>query len=217
MSAESGIATFRDSDGLWNNHRIEDVATPEAWQRDPEMVLAFYNARRQEILQSEPNLAHQTLANLEAVFDVQIVTQNIDDLHERAGSTNVYHVHGEIMQSRSSVNPALRYDTHGKDIHIGDLCDSDFQLRPHVVWFGETIENFDIAKALVQHTDHFLVIGTSLAVFPIASLLNFVRSEATKTIVTLALDSCPDDFEWLAQPACEAVPVLADQWRTAYA
>lgn len=173
MSAESGIKTFRDSDGLWENYRIEDVCTPEALERNPELVIHFYNERRKQLYEAKPNAGHLGLAELEKYFDIRIITQNIDDLHERAGSTNVLHLHGELKKVRSSKNPDLIYDLEGWELKPGTLCEDGSFLRPHVVFFGEAVPNIEPATQLVQEADIFVVIGTSLAVYPAASLLNY--------------------------------------------
>jgi len=213
ISAESGLKTFRASDGLWEEHRIEDVATPEAWRRDPHLVLEFYNQRRRGVVAAQPNAAHRALAELQTAANVHVITQNIDDLHERAGSQQVLHLHGEIMQARSSANEALLYDTRGNDIRWGDVCELGSQLRPHVVWFGEAVPMFDKALALTAEADIFLVVGTSLAVYPAASLLQFVKPDAQKYIVTLDLTEPPrDDFVWLKEKATVGVPRLVEQW-----
>lgn len=215
ISAESGLKTFRAADGLWEEHRIEDVATPDAWRRDADLVLRFYNERRRSVLHAQPNAAHLALARLERCADVQIITQNIDDLHERAGSTNVLHLHGEIMKARSTLDDAL-YETHGKDIQRGDLCPRGAQLRPHVVWFGEAVPMMERAVELTERADIFVVVGTSLAVYPAASLLQFVRPAAAKYIVTLDLNTQPHrDFVWLKEKASEGVPRLVEQWSAA--
>lgn len=212
ISAESGLKTFRAADGLWEEHRIEDVATPEAWRRNPDLVLRFYNERRRGVRNAEPNAAHIALAQLERHANVHIIAQNIDDLHERAGSTRVLHLHGEIMKARSTLDGAL-YDTHGRDIVRGDLCPRGAQLRPHVVWFGEPVPMMEPAIELTQRADIFLVVGTSLAVYPAASLLQFVRPEAEKYIVTLDLPSAPrSDFVWLKEKASAGVPKLVNGW-----
>lgn len=176
VSAESGLKTFRDSDGLWENYRVEDVATPMAWQRDTEMVLRFYNERRRDILKAQPNAAHTGLAELEHHFDVQIITQNIDDLHERAGSEHVLHLHGEIFKMRSSVREDLVYPIRG-DIALGDTAEDGAQLRPHIVWFHEMVPMLQPAIRLTQQADLFVVIGTSLLVYPAASLVQYVSDE----------------------------------------
>ena len=213
ISAESGLKTFRAADGLWEEHRIEDVATPEAWRRDPELVLRFYNERRRGVLAAQPNAAHRVLAELQANANVQIVTQNIDDLHERAGSSDVLHLHGEIMKSRSSIDEHRLYDTQGDDICIGDLCELGSQLRPHVVWFGEAVPMMERAIELTMRADIFIVVGTSLAVYPAASLLQFVRDDAEKYIVTLDLTAPPrNDFIWLKEKASLGVPQLVSRW-----
>lgn len=173
MSAESGIKTFRDSDGLWENYRIEDVCTPEALERNPELVNHFYNERRKQLYEALPNAGHIGLAELQDYFDVQIITQNIDDLHERAGSKKVLHLHGELKKVRSSKNPQLIYDLDGWELKPGTRCEDGSLLRPHVVFFGEAVPNIEPATELVRKADIFVIIGTSLAVYPAASLLHY--------------------------------------------
>src|ERR1035441_2858614 len=158
VSAESGIKTFRDSGGLWEEYRIEDVATPEAWQRNPTLVIDFYNQRRRQVIEAKPNAAHVAIAQLQKKFDVQVITQNIDDLHERAGSMNVLHLHGEIRKSRSTLNPSLIYNIEGNDLFIGDKCVLGSQLRPHIVWFGEQVPLMDAAISLTEAANIFIVI-----------------------------------------------------------
>lgn len=177
MSAESGISTFRDSDGLWEQYRVEDVATPEGFNANPELVLQFYNDRRKQLLTVLPNEGHTGLAALEKNFDVHIVTQNIDNLHERAGSTNVLHLHGKLMNVRSTGYPYNVYELtpDNIEIHIGDKAEDGYQLRPDIVWFGEPVPNIDPAISLATQADIFVVIGTSLNVYPAAGLLNYVR------------------------------------------
>ncbi len=172
VSAESGIPTFRGAGGLWEGFRIEDVASPDGWRKDPANVLQFYNDRRKNIKNANPNRAHIALAELEKDFDVQIITQNIDDLHERAGSKNVLHLHGEILKSRSTKNEKLLYDCND-DINIGDKCEVGSQLRPHIVWFGETVPMIEQAAILTAKADILLIIGTSMQVYPAASLLHY--------------------------------------------
>jgi len=174
ISAESGLKTFRDSDGLWEGYNIEDVATPEAWRRDPALVLDFYNYRRKNVADAVPNQAHIILAELEKYFDVQIITQNIDDLHERGGSSRVLHLHGEIFKMRSSVSEDLIYPIY-KDIRIGDMADDGYQLRPHIVWFGEAVPMIESAAILTSGADLFAVVGTSLVVYPAAGLIHAAR------------------------------------------
>jgi NAD-dependent deacetylase len=174
ISAESGIKTFRDSGGLWENHRVEDVATPQAWQRNPELVLQFYNERRKQALEVQPNHAHRRLVDLEKYFDVTIITQNVDHLHEKAGSGKVLHLHGELFKSRSSCNPSLIYPIEGWELKKGDLCHQGSQLRPHIVWFGEEVPMMTEAINRAEEADIFVVIGTSLAVYPAAGLVYYV-------------------------------------------
>ena len=183
ISAESGISTFRDADGLWNNFRIEEVACPEAWDRDPLLVLEFYNMRRKKLYEVEPNAAHFALAELEQDFDVRIITQNVDDLHERAGSTSILHLHGELKKARSTVDEALVYDLPGWELKWGDKCEKGSQLRPHIVWFGEPVPNIMSATSIVQKADVFLVIGTSLKVYPAAGLLHYVPHAVPKFLI----------------------------------
>ena len=174
MSAESGIKTFRDSDGLWENYRIEDVCTPEALERNPELVNHFYNERRKQLYEAQPNACHKGLAELENYIDVRIITQNIDDLHERAGSKHVLHLHGELKKVRSSKNPDSIYDLKGWELKPGTRCEDGSLLRPHVVFFGEAVPNIEPATDLVRQADIFVIIGTSLNVYPAAGLLHYV-------------------------------------------
>lgn len=183
MSAESGIPTFRGGDGLWENHRIEDVASPEGWQRDPLMVLEFYNQRRKQIIASEPNNGHYLLAKLQEHFDVQIITQNIDNLHERAGSKNVLHLHGEIMKARSTVDPTLVYELKHWELKAGDKCERGSQLRPQIVWFGEAVPMIEPAAELTASADIFVVVGTSLQVYPAAGLVQYAPYNIPKYII----------------------------------
>ena len=178
MSAESGIATFRDTDGLWENHRVEDVATPEGFRINPELVLEFYNQRRKELLGTKPNNGHLGLAELEKEYDVTIVTQNVDNLHEQAGSSDVVHLHGELMKSRSSRDPSIIYemDKDNVEIKIGDMCESGSQLRPDIVWFGEAVPMIETAAKVVQKADIVVIIGTSLNVYPAAGLVDFAKT-----------------------------------------
>jgi NAD-dependent deacetylase len=183
ISQESGIKTFRDSDGLWNSYRIEEVASPVAWERDPAMVLDFYNFRRKQLHEVDPNSAHTALAGLEQSFDVHVITQNVDDLHERAGSTRVLHLHGELKKARSTLDPELVYDLKGWELKPGDKCEKGSQLRPHIVWFGEPVPNIMTATTMVKHADIFVVIGTSLQVYPAAGLLQYVPGKIPKYLI----------------------------------
>jgi NAD-dependent deacetylase len=182
ISAESGIQTFRDADGLWHNHKVEDVASPEGWRKNREVVLEFYNERRRKLKEVEPNQAHQLVKQLEEHFEVQIITQNIDDLHERAGSTNILHIHGELNKMCSSLNRKLVYDCFD-DIKIGDKAADDSQLRPDIVWFGEDVPLYPVAIEMVKQADIFMVIGTSLQVYPAANLLSFIKNDAQLIII----------------------------------
>ena len=172
ISAESGLQTFRDADGLWEGHNVYDVATPEAWHRDPVMVQEFYNIRRRSVLEAKPNDAHKALVLLEDKYDVHIVTQNIDDLHERAGSKHVIHLHGVITKAQSEKYPHLTYDIQGHELKMGELCEKGHQLRPHVVWFGEPVPMIEKAIEICSSADIAIVIGTSLQVYPAAGLLD---------------------------------------------
>jgi NAD-dependent deacetylase len=183
ISAESGIKTFRDSDGLWEEYRIEDVATPQAWCKNKELVLDFYNKRRKQMLEASPNAAHNALVVLEKKYDVHIITQNVDNLHERAGSTNVLHLHGELMKSRSTLDASLVYPINGAELNIGDRCEKGAQLRPHIVWFGEMVPQMENAYAIAQTADIFIVVGTSLAVYPAAGLLDYVPAAIPKFLI----------------------------------
>jgi len=189
ISAESGIKTFRDAGGLWENYKIEDVATPEAWKKNQELVNEFYNARRKQVIAASPNKAHYFIADLESKFNVNVVTQNVDDFHERAGSKNVLHLHGEIMKVRSEIDPDLIYPVKNWELKIGDLCEKGSQLRPHIVWFGELVPLMDQANYLAAQADFFIVIGTSLNVYPAAGILNFVSQEVPKWLID------PSDFQ----------------------
>lgn len=176
ISAESGIRTFRDSGGLWEQFKIEDVATFEAWQKNQELVLDFYNQRRRQVKEALPNAGHLLLAELQKKFDVQVITQNVDDLHERAGSKKVLHLHGEIMKARSTVDEKLVYTLKSTELKAGDLCEKGSQLRPHIVWFGELVPEMERANDMAAQADFFVVIGTSLNVYPAAGVINFVPS-----------------------------------------
>ena len=174
ISAESGISTFRDSDGLWEQYRVEDVATYDAYLRNPELVLNFYNERRRQLFQVKPNEGHRQLVRLEEKYDVRIITQNIDNLHEQAGSTNVLHLHGLLTQARSDRDDNLIVDIGDRDIHIGDKAPDGAQLRPHIVWFGEAVPNIEPAAELCEQADYFILIGTSMNVYPAAGLIHYV-------------------------------------------
>ena len=182
ISAESGLKTFRDSDGLWNGYDVYEVATPGGWRKNPQLVLDFYNDRRRDVAIAKPNAAHTGLASLEKDFDVTIITQNIDDLHERGGSSNVVHLHGEIFKMRSVADINTIYEIKG-DIKIGDMAADGTQLRPHIVWFEEEVPMMEKVVRIVQNADYFAVVGTSLQVYPAASLLQYVPRYAPKYII----------------------------------
>jgi NAD-dependent deacetylase len=209
ISAESGLKTFRDSDGLWEGYNIEDVATPNAWQKDPALVLDFYNMRRRNVKAAIPNAAHYALARLEEFYDVHIVTQNIDDLHERAGSANVLHLHGEIFKMRSENNENLIYPIYD-DIKPGDTAKDGGQLRPHIVWFGEPVPMIEEAIPVMQQADIFLLIGTSLVVYPAAGLVDYVRDDVKKYVLDKSIPSVSRYRNVIAieKPATEGVVEL---------
>lgn len=174
VSAESGIKTFRDADGLWEGHDVMEVASPEGWAKNQELVLDFYNQRRKQLKEVQPNAAHTALVELERDFEVQIITQNVDDLHERAGSKNVVHLHGELLKARSTVYENLVYDW-SEDLHLGDHCEQGAQLRPHIVWFGEMVPMLDVAAQLTAAADFILIVGTSMQVYPAAGLVGYAQ------------------------------------------
>lgn len=213
VSAESGLKTFRDSDGLWENYNVMEVATPEAWEANPEMVLDFYNQRRRQLHEVSPNEAHHALAELEKHFDVQIITQNIDDLHERAGSSNVLHLHGELKKARSTAPPYDVFDIKSTDLNIKDICPRGFQLRPHVVWFGESVPMLPKAQELCTTADIFIVVGTSLNVYPAASLVFYAPETAKKFLVDPKEIHVSDvkNMEYIKATAGSGVPELVSR------
>lgn len=182
ISAESGIKTFRDADGLWEGHDVMEVASPQGWQRNKELVLEFYNQRRAQLKTVQPNNAHKALAELEKKYEVHIITQNVDDLHERGGSKNVLHLHGELKKVRSTVDSSLIYDCEN-DIKVGDKCEKGSQLRPHIVWFGEAVPLIEVAADLCAMADIFIVVGTSMQVYPAAGLIHYVGSKVPKYFI----------------------------------
>lgn len=209
VSAESGLRTFRDSDGLWEGYNVEDVATPRAWRKDPELVLRFYNMRRQNVLDAQPNAAHTGLAALERDFDVHIITQNIDDLHERAGSTKVLHLHGEIFKMRSERNERLIYEIKS-DINLGDKAEDGAQLRPAIVWFEEPVPMLEKAVTIMDTAEIFVVVGTSLVVYPAAGLVNYAPYGIPKFIIDkkIPYSSALHDVTAIEKPATEGVGEL---------
>ena len=212
MSAESGLRTFRDSDGLWESHNVYDVATPEAWQRDPELVLNFYNERRRQVRKAKPNKAHLALAKLEKKYDVHIITQNIDDLHERGGSTQVLHLHGEINKVRSTVDSRLIYELDHWEMKLGDKCEKGSQLRPHIVWFGEPVPMIEKAIPIVKTADIVIVIGTSLGVYPAAGLVNYMTPFSKKFYIDpKGITENNNNFKVIKEKAGVGVPTLVNK------
>lgn len=183
ISAESGIKTFRDSDGLWEEYNIYEVATPMAWNKNKELVLEFYNKRRKQAMEAQPNKAHEALKKLEEKYEVTIITQNIDDLHERAGSTRVIHLHGEIKKSRSTVDETLIYTIKGSELNLGDVCEKGSQLRPHIVWFGEQVPMMERAYEVTAQASVLIVVGTSLLVYPAAGILTYAPDDIPKYLI----------------------------------
>lgn len=183
ISAESGIPTFRDADGLWEGYDVMEVATPQGWQKNPALVLEFYNQRRKRALEVVPNRGHEILAALEEHFDVVIVTQNVDNLHERAGSSHVIHLHGSLFESRSTCDEQLVYPINGWELRLGELCERGSQLRPNIVWFGEMVPLMEVAARHAREADIFLVVGTSMAVYPAAGLIDYVPYDSPRIIV----------------------------------
>lgn len=216
MSAESGIKTFRDSDGLWEGHDVMEVATPEGWHKNTPLVLDFYNQRRKQLKKVEPNLGHLTLAEMEKDYDIQIITQNVDDLHERAGSTNVLHLHGELLKVRSINNPDAIQDWSG-DLVLGDLDANGHQLRPHIVWFGEAVPALEAAIDIVETADYLVVIGTSMQVYPAAGLVDFAKSDCPLFYIDPKPASIPNlknKLELIPLNASEGVLVLQQKLKT---
>lgn len=183
VSAESGLSTFRDAGGLWEGHDVYDVASPQGWKKDPDVVLRFYNERRRQLEHVQPNAAHFAIAKLQEKYDVSVITQNVDNLHERAGSKNVLHLHGELTKARSTLPPYNVYDIGYADINLGDMCEKGGQLRPNIVWFGEPVPLITDAAIITETADIFIVVGTSLVVYPAASLIDYVKRDALKYII----------------------------------
>jgi NAD-dependent deacetylase len=211
ISAESGLKTFRDSDGLWEGYDVMEVATPRGWRSNPQLVLDFYNMRRKDVTAASPNAAHYGLAELQNDFDVTIITQNIDDLHERAGSKNVMHLHGEIFKMRSERDEELVYEIRG-DIHLGDKAEDGSQLRPNIVWFEEPVPMIETAIPVVYSADIFVVVGTSLVVYPAAGLINYVELKTPKFVVDKKIPniSAMHNLTLIEKPATEGVKELKD-------
>ncbi|PTY05017.1 NAD-dependent deacylase [Opitutaceae bacterium EW11] len=212
MSAPSGLSTFRDSNGLWHQHRIEDVATPEAWLRHPDVVLEFYNQRRTQACAAQPNAGHCAIAELERGYDVVVITQNVDDLHERGGSRHVLHLHGELTKARSTCDSSLLYEIGSASIRIGDRCAKGSQLRPHIVWFGEEVPKMEEAIHCMEDAAKVLVVGTSLSVYPAAGLVEHAPRAAEKVLVDLHADRTPPGFRVLKGSADKLLPGLVQEW-----
>lgn len=210
VSAESGIRTFRDSNGLWENHDIMEVASPEGWRRNRALVQEFYNQRRKQARECQPNAAHLALADLEKHLDVQIITQNVDDLHERAGSTQVLHLHGELNKAQSTLDPNLVYSLESWEIKEGDKCEKGSQLRPFIVWFGEAVPMMIPAIKIAAQANYFLVLGTSLQVYPAASLIDYVPKSATKYLIDPAKPDffLPKNLTFIQKTATEGMVLL---------
>jgi len=212
LSAESGLPTFRDAAGLWRQHSWKDLASSEGWRKNPALVLEFYNERRAKAWAAQPNSAHLAIAALETKFDVVVVTQNVDALHERAGSTHVLHVHGELAFARGTGPSRKRYRLDGAPIEIGQCCDEGTQLRPDIVWFGEMTQFWDDARVHVAAADKVLVVGTSLSVYPAASLVDDARADADKILNSLEMDEVPRGFSFRPGPATSVVPRIIEEW-----
>jgi NAD-dependent deacetylase len=212
LSAESGLPTFRDSAGLWNKYSWVELASPEGWARQPEVVLSFYNERRAKAWKAEPNAAHLAIARLETAYDVVVVTQNVDALHERAGSKHVLHVHGELAYARGTGRSRRRYKIDDAPIELGQTCEDGTQLRPDIVWFGEETQHMDEARGHVAAADKVLVVGTSLTVYPAAGLVDSARPDAERVLVCLEMDGIPRGYEYLNGKATEVVPPLVSRW-----
>lgn len=219
ISAESGLKTFRDMGGLWENYAIEDVASPEGWERNPELVLDFYNQRRKQAFAALPNAGHLALVKLEEFFEVKIITQNVDGLHEKAGSSFVIHLHGELSKVRSVRNEELVRDIGSAFIQLGDLAEDGAQLRPHIVWFGEQVPMIEVAAESCQEADIFLVIGTSLQVYPAAGLLSYVPSGVSVYVIdpsTPSYSFSNTDVRFVQKTAVEGVPVVVEELINTY-
>lgn len=212
ISAESGLKTFREMGGLWEEYAIEEVASPEAWERNPGLVLDFYNERRKQLLETGPNPAHYFLSELDEYFNVEIVTQNVDDLHERAGSKNITHLHGELRKARSTRYPDLIYDIEGWELHLGDTCEKGYQLRPHIVWFGEMVPAIEDAAKIFRQADYCAVIGTSLNVYPAAGLLAYLPGETPVFLIDPNETMIPQGYNviYIKEKASYGVEILKE-------
>ena len=212
ISAESGLETFRDTDGLWEQYDVMQLATPDAFEADPELVLRFYNGRKETANAAEANAAHKALAKLKDKFDLVVITQNVDDLHERGGVEDVIHLHGQLHYARSTTHPDYIEHRPKDNIKLGDTCPNGGQLRPHIVWFGEMPMKTDEAVGHIQTCDKILVVGTSLSVYPAAGFVSMAPDRAEKIVVAPDLSQCPADYEWIRGTACEHVPKIVERW-----
>jgi NAD-dependent deacetylase len=212
ISQESGLKTFRDMGGLWEQYDVTEVASPEAWRKNPELVLRFYNERRKQLWEAKPNAGHVGIAELEQWFDVEVITQNVDDLHEQAGSSKVLHLHGELRKARSTTDPDLVYTLKHWELKIGDTCEKGSQLRPHIVWFGESVTEIEKAVELVQKADIFVVVGTSLVVYPAAGLVHYVRKNTPVFVIDPHRPEIfPDNVEYIQEKAGRGVEILKEK------
>jgi NAD-dependent deacetylase len=213
ISAESGLKTFRDAGGLWENYDVMQVASIDGWFKDPELILRFYNERRAQLIDAKPNAGHTGLVELEEFFEVQIITQNVDNLHEKAGSRNVLHLHGELTKVRSTGDESLVYDIGYKPVNLGDKCEKGFQLRPNIVWFGEPVPAIEQAAALTSKADIFVVIGSSLAVYPAAGLVDYVPREAPVFLIDPNEVNTPSyrKIEFIKEKAGKGVKILKNR------
>ncbi|PSL07496.1 SIR2 family NAD-dependent protein deacylase [Cecembia rubra] len=218
ISAESGISTFRDAGGLWEGHDIMEVASPEGWRKNRKLVLDFYNQRRKQVLNCQPNEAHLELARLEEHFDVTIITQNIDNLHEKAGSSKIIHLHGEILKSQSTLDPSLVYEMDGWEINIGDKCEKGSQLRPFIVWFGEMVPMMEPAIDAAMEADIFVVIGTSLLVYPAAGLIQYAKQSICKYIIDVKVPETGfiGNLKKIEAPASVGTKIMSEEIRLNY-
>jgi len=210
ISAESGIKTFREANGLWEEYDVMEVASIEGWHKNSELVMRFYNERRKQMIDCKPNEGHYGLAELEKYFNVQIITQNVDNLHEKAGSKNILHLHGELSKSRSSVDPDLIYDIEGWELKWGDKCEKGSQLRPHIVWFGEAVPAMEDAVEIVKKADIFAVVGSSLVVYPAASLLNYVQRRVPIYVIDPNEVNASGNITFIKEPASKGVRKLRE-------
>lgn len=218
ISAESGLQTFRDAGGLWEGHDVMEVASPEGWRKNPELVLEFYNLRRKAAANAQPNNGHKVLADLEKHFDVTVVTQNVDDLHERAGSTNVVHLHGKLSEVRSTADEKLIYEIGGEPIKLGDVCDQGAQLRPNIVWFGEMVPMIEVAAQIASNADVLIIVGTSMAVYPAAGLIDYVPENCPIYVVdpNASMMRESTNVQFIQEKATVGLELLAKELKAKY-